>query len=974
MLKLKSLDDRPGSRPEAATNEAVEWPEWPYRGLNYFSENDAPLFGQRDGDIRICAAIAGAATNKILLLHGRSGVGKSSFLRAGLLPRLEAARFAPLRTTLEKSPILIRCTSNPIAQIYLAVAEALREPSAMTTVAPEMRGRALRLLGDRAPADSDATVETLLACLEILSDHTTRPLLLVVDQSEEIFTLVPTGERAAARDAFFVFLQELCMRSLDVKLIVSLRTEYYGQFCDELRIDPTLTVSLARTAMDQYMLRGLRSEEQIVAAIIRPTLTDPLPGYGVPHDFYKFEFEPGLPELIAKDLVHHCRDASILPVMQLVCQELHRKVVQEERHSRIARTDYVRLGGVDGRVNAFIETSIVDTYRAVVGRSAPKSVVGKWKDVLASLVALQEGGALTTVLADEATLEKLAARSGITDPVGPFLTKMTDANCRLLRSLRTGDGHELRYSLGHDALAPALYQWTAIREERLAAQTKLRWMKAATLAVVGLFILAAVAVSVQAYIIRSQRAMHLLRTAAADDSPTFRIRMLHNLVALQQSDGLWSALIPPDQAQQKLINALRRAPVKSATPVAVAISPARDELAILDYDTSGPRAGLHSITLLRLSETGPTEIPLASFRGMEEDSQSARYTSIGYVDGLARPVVLQGGSIFWWRNEEVTTDPPHVQELASLTEALSEESGGFRRIEIAGGVIRISEYQRSPAPSLGRWKYAEIAPDLQGGFTPAGPFVPVESTELFSPSASSNSDLLATISGNRLLLSNRRGVVHASKGLSRSERTEDREVFLRGVSFAPGDSALILRNSKDDFLVYPLLHETAHRGGGASKRSSLPEHPSAQIRIPLEIQETPVLQGWGRPVIASAPRAEDGWHLAWVGRKGISVMDGPAVHEATPLRTGAHSDSVVKLEFGSSPAFIIAVSQRTRESPTYRIWNVSSDREKALKKLKIPALFRETCKIVKFEGSNLYDDSEMEKWFGEKIRQPCEGY
>jgi hypothetical protein len=343
---------------------------------------------------------------------------------------------------------------------------------------------------------------------------------------------------------------------------------------------------------------------------------------------------------------------------------------------------------------------------------------------------------------------------------------------------------------------------------------------------------------------------------------------------------------------------------------------------------------------------------------------------------LTRPVVLQGNSIFWWRNDEATSDPPHVQELATLTGALSKESGGFRRIEIAGGTIRISEYQPSLSPSPARWKYAEIAHDLQGGFIPASSFVAVDSTEIFWPSASGKSDLFASISDNKLVLTNRRATVHASTALPEGGRTEDREIFLRGVSFSPGDGAVIVRNSKDDVLIYSLLDEAGRSQAGASKRSSL--HPSPKrIQIPPTIQETPVVQGWGsvRPVIASAPKIADSWHLAWVGRKGISVMDGPAVHEAAPLRTGAHGDSIVQLEFGSDPGLLIAVSQRSfRDSPTYRIWNLTSAREEVLKGLDIGPLFREACQIVKFEGSNLYDETEMEKWFGEKIKQPCEGY
>jgi hypothetical protein len=86
--KLETL--RPSQR-------RISWPQYPYKGLNFFSYSDAPLFSQRDGDARACASIVGSAANKLLLIHGRSGAGKSSFLRAGLIPRLEDVGFVMLK-------------------------------------------------------------------------------------------------------------------------------------------------------------------------------------------------------------------------------------------------------------------------------------------------------------------------------------------------------------------------------------------------------------------------------------------------------------------------------------------------------------------------------------------------------------------------------------------------------------------------------------------------------------------------------------------------------------------------------------------------------------------------------------------------------------------------------------------------------------------------------------------------------------
>ncbi|HQY94870.1 CHAT domain-containing protein, partial [Caldilinea sp.] len=65
-------------------------PASPFRNILWFRREDAPIFFGRGHDIRDlyqCATAAGGAP--IVLYYGQSGVGKSSLLAAGLLPRLE---------------------------------------------------------------------------------------------------------------------------------------------------------------------------------------------------------------------------------------------------------------------------------------------------------------------------------------------------------------------------------------------------------------------------------------------------------------------------------------------------------------------------------------------------------------------------------------------------------------------------------------------------------------------------------------------------------------------------------------------------------------------------------------------------------------------------------------------------------------------------------------------------------------------
>src|SRR5262249_1501751 len=81
----------------AAAGQGPAWPGGPYLGLVPFEERDARLFYGRDELAdklaeRLAERPGGAG---ILLVAGESGSGKSSLLRAGLLPRPAAGALGP---------------------------------------------------------------------------------------------------------------------------------------------------------------------------------------------------------------------------------------------------------------------------------------------------------------------------------------------------------------------------------------------------------------------------------------------------------------------------------------------------------------------------------------------------------------------------------------------------------------------------------------------------------------------------------------------------------------------------------------------------------------------------------------------------------------------------------------------------------------------------------------------------------------
>ena len=69
------------------------WPANPYKGLSYYGPFDIGLFAGREAAVSQCARGLARHEGRVLVLQGGTGSGKSSFLRAGLIPYLETRGF-----------------------------------------------------------------------------------------------------------------------------------------------------------------------------------------------------------------------------------------------------------------------------------------------------------------------------------------------------------------------------------------------------------------------------------------------------------------------------------------------------------------------------------------------------------------------------------------------------------------------------------------------------------------------------------------------------------------------------------------------------------------------------------------------------------------------------------------------------------------------------------------------------------------
>ncbi len=210
----------------------------PFRGLASFEPVDAEFFFGRERLVaELVARIVGAG---LLGIVGPTGIGKSSVLRAGLLPTLAAGG---LPGSGGWRSVLLRPGERPLEELRRALATGAEHPV----------DEAL----DALPAGSR--------------------LLLAVDQLEELFTACRSAaERAAFADALTRAAADPEGRAV---VVVALRADFYGRFAaypglaalmgaNHVLVGPMQASELRRAVELPAGRVGLRVEPQVADALV----------------------------------------------------------------------------------------------------------------------------------------------------------------------------------------------------------------------------------------------------------------------------------------------------------------------------------------------------------------------------------------------------------------------------------------------------------------------------------------------------------------------------------------------------------------------------------------------------------------------------------------------------------------------------------------------------------------------------------
>jgi len=158
----------------------------PWLGLDSFTEETRAYFYGRDEEV---GELARRVQRKLLtILFGQSGLGKTSILRAGIVPRLRSQGYCPVYVRIDYSPE----SPAPSEQIKEAIFRATLTSHRWTQPGVAVAGESLwEFLHHRDDVLRDAEGNTVIP-------------LLIFDQFEEIFTLAQSDDFGRKRAAQFL--------------------------------------------------------------------------------------------------------------------------------------------------------------------------------------------------------------------------------------------------------------------------------------------------------------------------------------------------------------------------------------------------------------------------------------------------------------------------------------------------------------------------------------------------------------------------------------------------------------------------------------------------------------------------------------------------------------------------------------------------------------------------------------------------
>lgn len=419
----------------AAGVDAAEYFDWssarsPYPGLLSFEEEDAAVFFGREAEIGAGLDTLNHARwqggGGLVLVLGASGSGKSSLLRAGLIPRL---RRDPQRWLIVGP---FKPGAEPLRELAGCLAEAYRAagvPRDWNRLRDDLAAWAAG--GGGAEAGGGAGTTNPLAetadDLRLRSARREARVLLVIDQFEELLA----HGAGHPSDGFLALVRDAAERPGGPLLVLgTLRSDYLG----ELQRHPRLRgVGLTHLSLGPMLDEGLLR-----------VIEEPARRAGI-------DIGPGL----AAAMLHDAEGGGALPLVAFTLRELYSRFARE---GELTLEHYrERLGGLDGAVARVAESVLpAGPQLAAIERDL--------RDAFLRLVRFDD---------NDRPARDPVAWTRMPEAVRPVLLRFVEARLLTMR----GEEGESTIEVAHEALFSAwgqLANWIEESREALVVRRELR--------------------------------------------------------------------------------------------------------------------------------------------------------------------------------------------------------------------------------------------------------------------------------------------------------------------------------------------------------------------------------------------------------------------------------------------------------------------------------------------------------------------
>jgi Novel STAND NTPase 1 len=427
----------------------------PFRGLRHFDFEHAPVFFGRTGAIdEVLAALKqqAASGRAFVLVFGGSGVGKSSLVRAGVLPWLVKPG------VIDGIGLWRRAVMRPNdvneGDLLDALAAALMRDEGLPEIGSDgMSVAQVAALMRENPESIGMLIKGALSQaargVQLVEDLEKQPrglFALAIDQLEELFTVT---RLAGQRDRFLRAIDALA-RSGYVWVLATLRSDFYPR-CEESAI-----VMELKKGVGQY---HLQPPDEIQ---LGPMIRFPAAAAGL---LFEEDYKTGerLDDLLRDEAA---KNPATLPHLEFLLEELYEQ--RDKEKGLLKLETYRALGGVKGALVKRAEESFQQT-----SANAQDSFDLVCRQLV--MTTKQEGQSAVRRLASKTELEKTAG--------APELIASLIAD-RLLIVDRSEEGVAM-ISLAHEEMLRSwtrLAQWVSQHRESLKIQAQVaedasRWLE-----------------------------------------------------------------------------------------------------------------------------------------------------------------------------------------------------------------------------------------------------------------------------------------------------------------------------------------------------------------------------------------------------------------------------------------------------------------------------------------------------------------